>query len=77
VSHEAPRIAPEDLRSAFPRLDDDQRADVLELFDLLFGEDLRTSGPNPESFVRTEAVLRAVADLLRGMVDASRMGAPS
>ena len=63
---DATKIRAEDLRPAFPHLDDDQRAAVLELFDILFGEDLRTSAPNPEAFVRTEAVLRALADLLRG-----------
>lgn len=70
-------LAPDDLLRAFPHLDDDQRIAVLELFDLLFGEDLRASIPTPESVVRTEAILRAVADLLHGMLVASRIGAPS
>jgi hypothetical protein len=66
------------LRRSFPQLDEEQRGALVELLALALAvQDLRRWRTDAERFVRTEAVLRAAADVLQALIVALRLSASS
>lgn len=66
------------LQRSFPHLDHEQRVAIVELLATAFVmQDARHWRSDGERFIRTEAILRASADLLRAVIDHRRFLAPS